>query len=134
MAWFLYCLMLLHSKMCLFANRSSSSAHIMALPKLTFVILYSLFLSPLMRRWWFVVCVVALVQVNAVLAGALLTLFFNWNVSQSVWRVRSRLKSSDQMAHPLLHQLGACFKGWLFRNFCHGLIDCWDTFSIYNTL
>ena len=39
--------------MCLFANHSSSNAHIMVLPKLTFVLLFSPLLSPLPRKWRF---------------------------------------------------------------------------------
>ena len=47
-----YCFIL---KCTFFINRSSSSACIMVLSKLTFVILCALFLSPLLRRWWFAV-------------------------------------------------------------------------------
>ena len=46
---------LLRPEMCLFANRSSSSAHIMVLLKITFVLLCTPFLSPLARRWRFAV-------------------------------------------------------------------------------
>jgi len=77
----------LHPEMCLFANRSSSIACIMILPKLTFVLLCIPFLSPLPHRWQFAVHAQWLrceTWVSAVLAGALVTLFFAWNGSQ--WR------------------------------------------------
>ena len=51
----LHCSTSLHPKMCLFTNRCSSSTRIMALPKLTFVLLCSWFLSLLPHRWRFMV-------------------------------------------------------------------------------
>ena len=50
--WFLHCSTWLLPKMCLFAFCNSSSACIMALPKLTYVFLCTTFLSP---RWRFAV-------------------------------------------------------------------------------
>jgi len=37
---------------------------------------------------------------SAVVAGALFTLLFAWNVTQSVWRVGSETKHTDQATHP----------------------------------
>ena len=51
-ASFLYCLMLL----CSVTYLLPAAACIMFLPKLTFVLLYALFPSPLQRKWWFTVC------------------------------------------------------------------------------
>ena len=84
-AWFLHCSMLLCLELCLFANHSSSSACIMVLPKLIFVLLWAPFLYPLLCRWQFVV---------RVSAGVLLTLFFAWNVAQHVWKARGEMKHS----------------------------------------
>jgi len=83
--WFLHCSTSLCPKMCLFANRSSSSAHIIVLPKITFVLLCTPFLSPLARRWRFAVCALWLrcaTRVSAEPAGALQTLFFAWKAVQ----------------------------------------------------
>ena len=71
--------------MYLFINHSSSSACTMVLPKLTFVLLCTPFLSLLVHRWWFAACVLWLrceTRVSAELARVLLTLFFAWNVAQ----------------------------------------------------
>ena len=46
--------MSLHPEVCFFTNRCSSNAYIMVLPRLTFVLLWSWFLSPLLPRWRFV--------------------------------------------------------------------------------
>ena len=62
---------LMSLEMCLFANHSSFSACIMALPKLTIVFLR----VPLI----FLIC-----GTPIVLARVILTLFFAWNVTQSV--------------------------------------------------
>ena len=78
--------------MCLLANRSSSSAHIMVLPKIAFVLLCIPFLSPLAQRWRFAVCALWLrckTRVSAEPAGALQTLFFAWNTVQHIWTTRS---------------------------------------------
>ena len=75
--------------MCLFANRSSSSTHIMVLLKITFVLLCTPFLSPLAQRWWFAVRALWLrceTRVSAEPAGALQTLFFAWNTVQHDWK------------------------------------------------
>ena len=84
--WFLFTVQRtsLHPGMCLFANRSSSSAHIMVLPKLTFALLCTPFLSSLARRWQFAVRVLLLrceTRVTTELAGVLLKLFFAWKVT-----------------------------------------------------
>ena len=91
--------------MCLFTNRSSSNACIMVLPKLL-VLLCVPFLYPLLCRWRFLVHALWLkckTWVSAVLAGALLTLFFAWNVTQSVrssWK-QSIVVHRDRVAHRL---------------------------------
>ena len=72
--------------MCIFANRSSSNAWIIVLSKLTFVLLCTPFFSPLLHKWRSAVCALWLrceTYVSAMLAGALLTLFFAWNGSQN---------------------------------------------------
>jgi len=81
--------------MCLFANHSSSSAHIMILPKITFVLLCTPFLSPLARRWWFVVRALWLrceTRVSAEPTGALQMLFFAWNAVQHIRTTRGEMK------------------------------------------
>ena len=85
---------------------TTSSARIMVLPKLTFVLLRASFLSPLLCRWWFAVCALWLqckTWESAVLTGILLTLFFGWNVTYSVWssRKRSVVMHRDRVTHPL---------------------------------
>ena len=68
----------LHPETCLFINRGSSTACIVVLP---IILLCTPFLSQLDR---FVVCSLWLqceTWVIAVLAGALLKLFFAWNVT-----------------------------------------------------
>jgi len=62
-----------------FANCSSSNAHIMVLPKFTFIFLYSSFLSPLPRRWQFmIVLLCGLMEdlVTAVIVEVFITLSF----------------------------------------------------------
>ena len=103
--------------MCLFADHSSSSAHIMVLQKFTFVLLCDPFLSPLACRWRFAVCALWLqckTKVSAELAGALLMLFSTWNVTQHAWKARGEMKHSqvtrhDQVTCPLLKSVNeAC--------------------------
>jgi len=83
--------------MCLSANCSSSIACMMVLPKLIFVLLWAPFLYPLPCWGWFAVRALWLqceTRVSTELAGALLTLFFAWNVAQHVREARSETKRS----------------------------------------
>ena len=96
---------------------------ITVLLKLTFVLLCSPFLSPLLRRWRFALCALWLrckTRVNAVLVGALLTLSFTWNVVQSVQRVRSELKHSGSSDTPTFKSI----------NWAHILTIDYSLFSV----
>ena len=92
------------------------------------------FLSPLPRRWRFAVHALWLqceTWVSAVLAGALLTLFFTWNVTQSVqssWK-QSLVIHGDWATHPLFWLItGAYSDDQTFCIFRNGWIDCRDVF------
>ena len=68
---------------CLVTNHSSSNACLMVLPKLAFVLLRTLFLSPLLHRWQFVRALHHGFMENlvtAVIVEVFLTLSFAWNV------------------------------------------------------
>ena len=85
-------------EMCLLTNCSNSNASIMVLTVLKFVLLCAPFLSPLLCRWWFVVCALRLqceTWINAVLGGALLTVFI-------AYRTRTISIHHDQARLPLL--------------------------------
>ena len=92
------------------------------------------FLSPLPCRWRFVVHALWLqceTWVSAVLAGALLTLLFTWNVTQSVqssWK-QSLVIHRDWATHPLFWLItGAYPDDQTFCIFRNGWIDCRDAF------
>jgi len=86
--------------------------------------------------WWYAVCALLLwneTRVSAVLAGAFVTLFFAWNVVQSVWRARSETKRShtpwlsDTPNFKLINEVRTLtYK--IFCIFSYGWIDCRDTF------
>jgi len=99
--------MLLCLESCLFANRSSSNACIMVLPKLTFVFfeLHS-FINCHVGDDWRYTCYGfwCETRVSAELAGALLTLFFAWNVNQHVWRATVQLTGNVARSHSQVTQ------------------------------
>jgi len=68
-----------------------------------YVLLCAPFLSPLLYGWRFAVCALWLQCETWMSAGALLALFFAWNVTQSVWTSWkwSIVIHHDQVTHPV---------------------------------
>ena len=119
----------------LFVNHSNSNPCIMVLPKFIFVLPCAPFLSPLLLWWQFVVCTLWLqceTWVSAVLAGALLILFFTWNVTLSIcgsWKW-SVMMHNDRVTHLtiLIDNWGMCLNDRAIHIFRSGWIDCRDVF------
>jgi len=130
-------------EMCLFANCSSSNAHIMVLPKLTFVLLCTPFSYPLSRRLWFSLCALWLqceTWTSAALAGGIpyVILCLDIYPKSLKWL---ETKCSDTVewlgSTPTFWSItghGVCLDDWIFLIFRNGWIICRNAFSIYNTV
>jgi len=140
-----HCSMSLGPETCLFANQSSSNVCIMVLPKFTFVpfVLHS-FLPYRIGDDLRCVHYIRLqceTYVSAEQAGALLTLFFAWNISQTFKELEAKqsvMIHRVKATHPLyINNLGVCFDDSAFRIFriMAGLIVemLFMLFSVYNT-
>jgi len=137
-AWFLHCSTSFCPKVCLFANRNGSNPCIMVLRNIAFVLPCAPFLSPLLCRWQFVVHMLwyqCKIWESAVLVGALLTLFFAWNVTWSIQRVGSKTKHSNTLWSsdtPIFKSISSPFKPFFLR--CQYWQPYWPHFHMSNNM
>ena len=95
---------------------------------------YTPFLSPLPHRWRFAVRTLWLqcdTWASAVVAGALLTLFFAWNVSQKLKELEKKWYTLLKWhTHFYINSWGVRSDDQAFHIFRNGWIDCWDAFHV----
>ena len=122
-----------------FTNHSNFNACIM---KLTFALFYAPFLSPLLLSWQLVMRRLWLqckTWVSAVLTISLLTLFFAWNVTQSVWRAGSKMKCSHLYWGWVTHLIAGAHASMVEYSIISILTELiveiiFMLFSVYNTV